>query len=140
MPTPIQEKRRLSNPTLLYITDAKIDPETKMPRSGWLPYLQKEANLQGVTIEIRSPKDVDEQALKKSDYPLILLDMPYLDFGINEMADQIKKLRKFSPNTQILVTTAAPNVDYAIAAFHAGASDYVTQSINQRDLRAILKS
>ena len=111
-----------------------------MPRSCWFPYLQKEASLQGFNIEIHSPKEVDEQELKKSDYPLILLDMPYLNFGVNEMADEIKRLRRFFPNTQILVTTAAPNFDYAIAAFHAGASDYVTQSINQQDLRAILKS
>jgi len=134
-----QETKPNSRPNVLFITNSEIHSKKGIRTGGWLSYLQKEADLQGVNIDVHTLKDVNKQSLNNLDYPLILLDMPYLSLGLNELREEVKKLRNNLPNAQIIVTSAAPDWEYARAAMKAGANDYVSQSIDTESLRNVLR-
>ncbi|WP_456277028.1 response regulator transcription factor [Bacillus sp. AK128] len=64
---------------------------------------------------------------------IILMDinMPIMD-GI----EATKKIKEYDPNIKIIVLTTFQEMDYVIAALHAGAEGYLLKAIDTKDLIA----
>lgn len=65
--------------------------------------------------------------LKKADYHLVILDMMMPQMSGTEVLEQI---RKVDTDIAVIVSTAYPNVDTAVASLKAQASDYVKKPID----------
>lgn len=77
-----------------------------------------------VTGLIDPTQTIDE--LRRADYHLVVLDMMMPQMSGTEVLEQI---RKFDSDVAVIVATAYPNVDTAVASLKAQASDYVKKPI-----------
>ena len=88
-----------------------------------------------VTAITDPTKTIEE--LRGSDYHLVVLDMMMPQMSGTEVLEQI---RKIDTDIAVIVSTAYPNVDTAVASLKAQASDYVKKPLEPVEFLATVRS
>jgi DNA-binding NtrC family response regulator len=77
------------------------------------------------------------ELLKQADYHLVVLDMMMPQMSGTEVLEQI---RKVDTDIAVVVATAYPTVDSAVASLKAQASDYVKKPLEPEDILLVVRS
>ncbi len=77
------------------------------------------------------------ETLKQDDYHLVVLDMMMPQMSGTEVLEQV---RKIDSDIAVIVATAYPNVDTAVASLKAQASDYVKKPLDPPAFLATVRS
>lgn len=131
------EELHPSHSNVLFITN--FETSIGRPTGSWLYFLKKEADLQGIHIDALAVEDVDEKVLRKANYPIILIDMPFIHLNSHGFGEYVKYLVERAPSAKIIATTTTGEVDDARAVLLAGATDIVLQVTDKESMRNILK-
>jgi DNA-binding NtrC family response regulator len=84
---------------------------------------------------LTDPTKVPE-LLRQSDFHLVLLDMMMPQMSGTEVLEQI---RKMDTDIAVVVATAYPTVDTAVASLKAQASDYVKKPLEPEEILAVVR-
>jgi len=76
-------------------------------------------------------------SLKKTDYHLVILDMMMPQMSGTEV---LKQIRKVDSDVAVIIATAYPTVDTAVASLKAQASDYVRKPLEPNEFLASVRS
>lgn len=90
-------------------------------------YLKLLLTKEGYEVATQTDPTRTVEELKKNDYHLVVLDMMMPQLSGTEVLEQI---RKVDTDVAVIVSTAYPNVDTAVASLKAQASDYVKKPID----------
>ncbi len=90
-------------------------------------YLKMLLSKEGYEVTTLTDPTLTVAELKKADYHLVVLDMMMPQMSGTEVLEQI---RKIDSDIAVIVSTAYPNVDTAVASLKAQASDYVKKPID----------
>jgi DNA-binding response OmpR family regulator len=77
------------------------------------------------------------EVLKKADYHLVILDMMMPQMSGSDVLDEI---RKVDTDVAVIIATAYPTVDTAVASLKAQASDYVRKPLEPNEFIASVHS
>jgi DNA-binding response OmpR family regulator len=88
------------------------------------------------TKGLTEPKKVIEE-LRSQQYHLVILDMMMPEMNGTEVLEQIRKIDRDIP---VIVSTAYPNVETAVASLKLQASDYVRKPFEPAEFLATVKS
>jgi len=94
----------------------------------------------GEVTSIANPDQILSE-LKRKDYDIIILDMNFragMNTG-NEGIFWLNKIRETSPDVSVVMITAYGDIDTAVRALKAGASDFVLKPWDNEKLLATLK-
>jgi hypothetical protein len=136
------ENEPTGNPVLLLITKAERDESGKFPPSNvWLNKVQNEANLQGVTIEVRDFEIPDRKAMQQEDYPYIIVDLTAVELSDSEVHNYFWHLRQASLSSLIIATSIDPTIEMGRAALKhgTGANDFIDQSLHPHAIKSLFK-
>jgi DNA-binding NtrC family response regulator len=75
--------------------------------------------------------------LKKTDFHLVILDMMMPQMSGTEVLDQIREL---DSDIAVIIATAYPTVDSAVASLKAQASDYIRKPLEPNDFLTTVRS
>jgi DNA-binding NtrC family response regulator len=91
----------------------------------------------GFTVDTLSDPTQAIDRLKEEQYHLVILDlrMPVLDG-----TEVLKRIRRLDTDLPVIITTAHPTVDSAVASMREAASDYVEKPLRQDQLLATVHS
>jgi DNA-binding NtrC family response regulator len=73
--------------------------------------------------------------IKIQKYDLVILDAVV----VNDLSLLIARIKSQQPNTRVIVATSSPTWTRAREAFQAGAVDYMTKSLNKREILLTVK-
>ncbi len=90
-------------------------------------YLKLLLSKEGYEVHAITDPTQTLEELKKADYHLVVLDMMMPQMSGTEVLEQI---RKVDTDVAVIVSTAYPNVETAVASLKAQASDYVKKPID----------
>lgn len=88
---------------------------------------------EGYEVETLTDPTKTVDVLRGSDFHLVILDMMMPQMSGTEVLEQI---RKFDTDVAVVVATAFPTVDSAVASLKAQASDYVKKPFEPNDFLA----
>ncbi len=108
------------------IVDAEADARKKL-----LAILKRT----GLEVQMAANGQAAVGLLAHKNFDLALVDCALAD--IDGLAIW-KRIRRQSPNTEVIVVSSAPNVDEAVAAIHGGAVDYMAKPLDTEKLAARL--
>jgi DNA-binding response OmpR family regulator len=128
----------------------ETEPEARTPKLGMkirilivddeqdlCDYLSLLLSREGFEVTgLTDPKKVIEE-LKSKEYHLIILDMMMPGMSGTEVLEQIRKL---DTDIAVIVSTAYPNVDTAIASLKHQASDYVRKPFEPEAFLATVRA
>jgi DNA-binding response OmpR family regulator len=121
-------KPRLGNPVRILIVDDERD---------LIDYLTVLLSREGFQITgLTEPQKVVDE-LKAHEYHLVVLDMMMPSMSGTEVLEQI---RKVDTDIAVIVSTAYPNVDTAIASLKHQASDYVRKPFEPEAFLATVRA
>lgn len=92
---------------------------------------------EGYEVVIETNPTLVEGLLKGSDFHLVILDMMMPQMSGTEV---LQKIREFDTDVAVVVATAYPAVDTAVASLKAQASDYVKKPIEPEEFLAAVKN
>jgi two-component system, OmpR family, copper resistance phosphate regulon response regulator CusR len=95
--------------------------------------LKKQLNESGFNVEIAFDGYIGKQLVERNRYNLIILD---INLPLINGYDLCKEIRKTDINMPILMLTALGTQDNKLAAFDAGADDYIVKPFDFRELLA----
>jgi DNA-binding NtrC family response regulator len=90
-------------------------------------YLKLLLSKEGYEVSIQTDPTQTIEELRKADYHLVVLDMMMPQMSGTQVLEQI---RKIDSDVAVIVSTAYPAVDTAVASLKAQASDYVKKPID----------
>src|SRR6186713_3607393 len=98
-------------------------------------YMQTLLEKDGFTVKTMSDPTLVEDEVRQGDYHVMILDlmMPKLD-GI----EVLKKIRAIDKDIAVVIFTAHPNLDSAIASMKLDAVDYLKKPFNVDEFREVL--
>ncbi len=109
--------------------------DESLTRAGWRAMVEA---IEGVTVAGESGTAAEaEKALTSGRADVILLDVR-LDDGAG--VEAIKRIRRRSPQTAVVVVTSADHPDAARRSLEAGAVAYLSKTDTPEDLAAAIKS
>lgn len=91
-------------------------------------YLKLILSKEGYEVVTTTDPTKTVEILRGSDFHLVVLDMMMPQMSGTEVLEQIRKL---DSDIAVIVATAYPNVDTAVASLKAQASDYVKKPMDQ---------
>jgi DNA-binding NtrC family response regulator len=91
---------------------------------------------EGYEVELAESGEVATDALRESDYDLVLTDLA-LGHGLSGM-DVLKTAKEGRPETAVIMITAHGNEKIAVEAMKAGADDYVPKPFDNDELRVVV--
>lgn len=100
-------------------------------------YLKLVLTREGYEVTTTTDPTKTVEMLRASDYHLVVLDMMMPQMSGTEVLEQI---RKIDSDVAVIVATAYPNVDTAVASLKAQASDYVKKPMEPDQFLAAVRS
>ncbi|MBI3185543.1 MAG: response regulator [Myxococcales bacterium] len=100
-------------------------------------YLKLLLSKEGYEVDTLTDPTHTVEELRKADYHLVVLDMMMPQMSGTEVLEQI---RKVDSDISVIVSTAYPNVDTAVASLKAQASDYVKKPIEPQAFLQTVRS
>ncbi|MFZ5471959.1 MAG: response regulator [Myxococcota bacterium] len=100
-------------------------------------YLKLLLTKEGYEVDTLTDPTRTVETLRGADYHLVVLDMMMPQMSGTEVLSQI---RKIDSDVAVIVSTAYPNVDTAVASLKAQASDYVKKPIEPADFLETVKN
>ena len=100
-------------------------------------YLKLVLTKEGYEVTTLSDPTKALDVLKSADYHLVVLDMMMPQLSGTEVLEQI---RKVDSDIAVIVATAYPNVDTAVASLKAQASDYVKKPLEPAEFLATVRN
>ncbi|HET9450805.1 MAG TPA: response regulator [Aggregicoccus sp.] len=100
-------------------------------------YLKLVLTREGYEVDTTTDPTKTVEMLRASDYHLVVLDMMMPQMSGTEVLEQI---RKIDSDVAVIVATAYPNVDTAVASLKAQASDYVKKPMEPDQFLAAVRS
>jgi DNA-binding NtrC family response regulator len=89
-------------------------------------YLKLLLTREGYEVNTTTDPTQVTQLLRQADYHLVVLDMMMPQMSGSQVLEEI---RKFDTDVAVIVSTAYPNVETAVASLKAQASDYVKKPL-----------
>ena len=98
-------------------------------------YMQTLLEKDGFTVKALSDPTLVEDEVRQGDYHVLILDlmMPKLD-GI----EVLKRVRAIDTDVAVIIFTAHPNLDTAVASMKLDAVDYIKKPFNVDEFREVL--
>ncbi|HEV8247680.1 MAG TPA: response regulator [Polyangiaceae bacterium] len=98
-------------------------------------YMQTLLEKDGFTVKALSDSTLVEDEIRQGDYHVLILDlmMPKLD-GI----EVLKRVRAIDTDVAVIIFTAHPNLDTAVASMKLDAVDYIKKPFNVDEFREVL--
>ena len=98
-------------------------------------YMQTLLEKDGFTVKAVSDPTLVEDEVRQGDYHVLILDlmMPKLD-GI----EVLKRVRAIDTDVTVIIFTAHPNLDTAVASMKLDAVDYIKKPFNVDEFREVL--
>jgi DNA-binding NtrC family response regulator len=98
-------------------------------------YMQTLLEKDGFVVKTKSDPTAVEDEVRQGSYHVIILDlmMPKLD-GI----EVLKRIRAFDSDVAVIIFTAHPNLDTAVASMKLDAVDYIKKPFNVDEFRDVL--
>ena len=98
-------------------------------------YMQTLLEKDGFVVKTKSDPTAVEDEVRQGSYHVIILDlmMPKLD-GI----EVLKRIRAFDSDVAVIIFTAHPNLDTAVASMKLDAVDYIKKPFNVDEFREVL--
>ncbi|MCA9595344.1 MAG: response regulator [Myxococcales bacterium] len=98
-------------------------------------YMQTLLEKDGFVVKTKSDPTAVEDEVRQGSYHVIILDlmMPKLD-GI----EVLKRIRSFDSDVAVIIFTAHPNLDTAVASMKLDAVDYIKKPFNVDEFREVL--
>jgi len=98
-------------------------------------YMQTLLEKDGFTVKAVSDSTLVEDEVRQGDYHVLILDlmMPKLD-GI----EVLKRVRSIDTDIAVIIFTAHPNLDTAVASMKLDAVDYIKKPFNVDEFREVL--
>jgi DNA-binding response OmpR family regulator len=100
-------------------------------------YLKLVLEREGYKVDTLTDPALCVSTLKSADYHLVVLDMMMPSMNGTEVLQQI---RKVDTDVSVIVATAYPTVDTAVASLKAAAADYVKKPFDPPSFVAAVKS
>jgi DNA-binding NtrC family response regulator len=100
-------------------------------------YLKLVLTREGYEVTTTTDPTKTVEMLRAADYHLVVLDMMMPQMSGTEVLEQI---RKIDSDVAVIVATAYPNVDTAVASLKAQASDYVKKPMEPDQFLAAVRS
>ncbi|MBF5044423.1 response regulator [Aggregicoccus sp. 17bor-14] len=100
-------------------------------------YLKLVLTREGYEVATTTDPTKTVEMLRAADYHLVVLDMMMPQMSGTEVLEQI---RKIDSDVAVIVATAYPNVDTAVASLKAQASDYVKKPMEPEQFLAAVRS
>jgi DNA-binding NtrC family response regulator len=100
-------------------------------------YLKLVLTREGYEVATTTDPTKTVEMLRAADYHLVVLDMMMPQMSGTEVLEQI---RKIDSDVAVIVATAYPNVDTAVASLKAQASDYVKKPMEPDQFLAAVRS
>jgi DNA-binding response OmpR family regulator len=100
-------------------------------------YLKLILGKEGYEVTTLTDPTLVIETLKQEDYHLVVLDMMMPQMSGTEVLEQV---RKIDSDIAVIVATAYPNVDTAVASLKAQASDYVKKPLDPPVFLATVRS
>src|SRR5206468_1380121 len=98
-------------------------------------YLKLVLSKEGYEVSTCTDPTQVPELLKQADYHLVVLDMMMPQMSGTEVLEQIRKL---DTDIAVVVATAYPTVDSAVASLKAQASDYVKKPLEPEDILTVV--
>src|SRR6476646_9732621 len=92
---------------------------------------------EGYEVETISDPTKTMETLKASEYHLMLLDMMMPQMSGTEV---LQEVRKVDSDVAVVVATAYPAVETAVASLKAQASDYIRKPIEPNELLEVIRT
>lgn len=100
-------------------------------------YLKLVLSKEGYEVDTLTDPTVAVDKLRESEYHLVILDMMMPKMSGTEVLSQIRKL---DSDIAVVVATAYPTVDTAVASLKAQASDYVKKPLEPAELLSVVRN
>lgn len=100
-------------------------------------YLKLILSKEGYEVATLTDPTKTVETLKSQDFHLVILDMMMPQMSGTEVLEAI---RKVDSDVAVIVSTAYPNVETAVASLKASASDYVRKPIDPPEFLATVKN
>jgi DNA-binding NtrC family response regulator len=98
-------------------------------------YMQTLLEKDGFDVKTQSDPTVVEEEVRRGSFHVVILDlmMPKLD-GI----EVLKRIRTFDSDLAVIIFTAHPNLDTAVASMKLDAVDYIKKPFNVDEFREVI--
>lgn len=101
----------------------------------WSNKLERALSTLGRLTVVNSEED-GAREIKQNEYDIIILET-----GITlDIANFITHIRSNKPNAKVIISSASPTWQRARQAFLAGAVDYMSTSLDEKEIRSIIQS